>query len=51
MLLTLLKHFSGFSSLLLAAVVIATPWITDLWLLVIVVMTGGVGFGYLDAGF
>jgi len=39
-----------FSSLLLASVVIATPWITDLWLLVVVVMAGGVGFGYLDAG-
>uniref|UniRef100_H2YWL0 Major facilitator superfamily (MFS) profile domain-containing protein n=1 Tax=Ciona savignyi TaxID=51511 RepID=H2YWL0_CIOSA len=38
------------SSLLLGAVVIATPWISALWLLVIVVMAGGVGFGFLDAG-
>ncbi|CAK8693872.1 unnamed protein product [Clavelina lepadiformis] len=38
------------TSLFLGGVIIATPWIVDLWLLVIVVMIGGISFGYLDAG-
>jgi len=35
---------------LLSGVVIATPWITELWLLVVVVLFGGICYGYLDAG-
>ena len=41
---------AGITSLMLSAVVIATPWITELWLLVVVVMVGGICYGYLDAG-
>ncbi|XP_078483907.1 sodium-dependent glucose transporter 1 [Ciona intestinalis] len=40
----------AFNSFLLAAVIVATPWIEALWLLIIVVMAGGIGFGFLDAG-
>jgi len=46
----LIEFCAGIASLLLGAVVTATPWITELWLLVIVVLIGGIVFGYLDAG-
>lgn len=41
---------TGITCFLLAICITATPFITDLWLLVVVVLFGGVTFGYLDAG-
>ncbi|XP_039262161.2 sodium-dependent glucose transporter 1-like [Styela clava] len=40
----------GATCFLLALMVTATPWVVDLWLLVVVVLIGGITFGYLDAG-
>ena len=28
-----------------------TPWLPHFWLLAVIVIIGGVAFGYLDAGF
>merc|ERR1712136_321622 len=42
--------FFGLATLLISFVITATPWITYFWLLSIVVLLGGIAFGYLDSG-
>jgi len=45
-----LFYFAALGIVLAGVLMLVTPWVTDLWLLVVITTVTGLMFGYFDAG-